>query len=44
VVVSPTTVPTPTAETASSVSVVTSGEIEARQIRTVPDALATMPG
>jgi vitamin B12 transporter len=44
VVVSPTTIPTPSSETASSVSVITSVDIETRQLRTVPDALATVPG
>jgi vitamin B12 transporter len=44
IVVSPTTVPTPSDESASSTTVVTSSDIEARQLRTVPDALATVPG
>ncbi|MGD0025865.1 MAG: TonB-dependent receptor [Xanthobacteraceae bacterium] len=44
VVVSPTTVVTPSDQSASSVSVITSGDIETRQIRTVPDALAEVPG
>ncbi len=40
VVVSPTTVPTPTNQSASSVTVITSADIESQQLRTVPDALA----
>jgi len=44
VVVSPTTLPTPTTENASSVTVVTGAEMEAKQQRTVPDALADVPG
>jgi len=43
-VVSPTTVPTPTEQSASSVTVITSADIESRQLRTIPDALATVPG
>lgn len=44
VVVSPTTVVTPSEVTASSTSVITASDIAARQLRTVPDALATVPG
>jgi vitamin B12 transporter len=44
VVVSPTTVPTPSETTASSVTVITASDIEAQQFRTVPDALAAAPG
>jgi vitamin B12 transporter len=44
VVVSPTTVVTPSDESASSTTVITASDIEARQLRTVPDALATVPG
>ena len=44
VVVSPTTLPTPTTENASSVTVITGAEMEAKQQRTVPDALADVPG
>jgi vitamin B12 transporter len=44
VVVSPTTQPTPSDQSGSSVSVITAAEIESHQWRTVPDALATMPG
>jgi vitamin B12 transporter len=44
IVVSPTTTPTPSETTASSVSVVTASDIEAHQYRTAPDALADVPG
>jgi vitamin B12 transporter len=44
VVVSPTTVATPSDESASSTTVITSSDIEAHQYRTVSDALATVPG
>ena len=44
VVVSPTGVPTPAREIASSVTVVTSQEIERQQRRTLPQALAAVPG
>jgi vitamin B12 transporter len=44
VVVSPTTVPTPTDQSASAVTVITSADIESQQWRTVPDALAAVPG
>jgi vitamin B12 transporter len=44
VVVSPTTVPRQVDQTASSVSVITANDIEQQQLRTVPDALATVPG
>lgn len=44
IVVSPTTVPTPLDQIASSVTVITAAELERRQIRTVPDALRTVPG
>jgi vitamin B12 transporter len=43
-VVSPTGVPTPAREIASSVTVVTSKEIERQQRRTLPQALAAVPG
>ena len=43
-VVSPTTQPTPTDQSASSVTVITATDIENQQLRTVPDALATVPG
>lgn len=44
VVVSPTTVPTPTGQSASSVTVITAGDISSQQYRTVTDALAAVPG
>jgi len=43
-VVSPTTQPTPTDQSASSVTVITAPDIENQQLRTVPDALAAVPG
>jgi vitamin B12 transporter len=44
VVVSETTQPTPSDQSGSSISVITASDIESHQWRTVPDALATMPG
>jgi len=44
IVVSPTTVPTPISEVASSVTVITADDIEHAQWRTAPDALQTVPG
>jgi vitamin B12 transporter len=44
IVVSPTTVPTPLDQIASSVTVITAADLEREQIRTVPDALRTVPG
>jgi TonB-dependent Receptor Plug Domain len=44
VVVSPTTVPTPNFESASSTTVITGADIESHQYRTVPDALSLVPG
>jgi vitamin B12 transporter len=44
IVVSPTGVPTPEAQIASSVTVVTAQDIEREQRRTVPDVLANVPG
>ena len=44
VVVSPTTLPTPSEQSASSTTVITAADIEAQQLRTVPDALAAVPG
>jgi vitamin B12 transporter len=44
VVVSETTQPTPSEQAGSSVSVITAADIDSHQWRTVPDALATMPG
>src|SRR5262249_5801898 len=43
-VVSPTTVPTPASQVASSVTVITAADIAREQRRTLPDALATVPG
>lgn len=43
-VVSPTTVPTPINQVASSITVVTAADIEREQRRTVPDVLSTVPG
>ena len=44
IVVSPTGVPTPAKEIASSVTVITAKEIEQQQRRTLPQALAAVPG
>jgi vitamin B12 transporter len=44
VVVSPTTVPTPSYESASSTTVITGADIESHQYRTLPDALSLVPG
>ena len=44
VVVSATRIATPIAQIGSSVTVVTAADIEARQQRVLPDALATVPG
>jgi vitamin B12 transporter len=44
VVVSPSTVVTPSDQSASSVSVITAADIEAQHRLTVPDALAAVPG
>jgi len=44
IVVSATTVPTPSSEVGSSVSVITEQDIRQRQVRTVADALKTVPG
>jgi vitamin B12 transporter len=44
IVVSPTTIPTPQNEIASSVTVITAADIERNQYRTVPDALSAVPG
>jgi vitamin B12 transporter len=44
VVVSATRVPTPVAEVASSVTVITAAQIEARQDRSLPDVLREVPG
>ena len=44
IVVSPTTLPTPEAQVASSVTVVTAADIEREQRRTVVDVLMNVPG
>ena len=44
IVVSPTTVPTPIDQIASSVTVITADDLKREQVRTVPDALRTVPG
>ena len=44
VVVSATRVPTPVANVASSVTVITAADIEARQDRSLPDVLREVPG
>jgi vitamin B12 transporter len=44
VVVSPTTLPTPSDRSASAVTVITAADIETQQYRTVPDVLASVPG
>ena len=44
IAVSPTTIPTPTAEIASSVTVLTADDIAREQRRTVTDLLMTVPG
>jgi vitamin B12 transporter len=44
IVVTPALVPTPENEVASSITVITAAEMDAKQERTVPDALADVPG
>ena len=44
IVVSATRLATPVAQVASSVTVITAADIEARQERSLPDALETVPG
>jgi vitamin B12 transporter len=44
VVVTATRLPTPASQVASSIDVVGAAEIEARQLRSLPDILATLPG
>src|SRR5438477_9340670 len=44
VVVSATRIPTPAAQIASSVTVITAADIEARQQRSLPDVLRQVPG
>jgi vitamin B12 transporter len=43
-VTSATLIPTPASQVASSVTVITAGDLEREQRRTVPDALKTVPG
>jgi vitamin B12 transporter len=43
-VTSPTLIPTPVNQVASSITVITAAEMERDQRRTVPDALSTVPG
>jgi vitamin B12 transporter len=43
-VVSPTTIVTPSLQSASSVTVITAADIQQKQFRTVPDALSDVPG
>jgi vitamin B12 transporter len=44
VVVTATRIPTPESQVASSITVITAGEIEVRQLRTLPDVLKDLPG
>ena len=44
VVVTATRIPTPESQVASSVTIITAGEIEARQLQTLPDVLKDVPG
>jgi len=44
VIVSATRVPTPALEVASSITVITAADLEARQVRTISDALKNVPG
>ena len=44
VVVTATRIPTPESQVASSISIITGEEIEARQLRTLPDVLKDLPG
>jgi vitamin B12 transporter len=44
VVVTATRIPTPESQVASSVTLITAGEIEARQLQTLPDVLKDVPG
>ncbi len=43
-VTSPTTIPTPVSQVASSITVITAKDIQDTQRRTVPDLLQTVPG
>jgi vitamin B12 transporter len=44
VVVTATRIPTPESQVASSISIITGEEIEARQLQTLPDVLKDLPG
>jgi vitamin B12 transporter len=44
VVVTATRIPTPESQVASSITIITAGEIEARQLQTLPDVLKDVPG
>ncbi|MGO9135302.1 MAG: TonB-dependent receptor, partial [Methylovirgula sp.] len=44
VVISATRLPTPVSEVGSSVTIITSADMEAKQERTLPDALVDVPG
>ena len=44
IVVSPTTIPTPVDQVASSITVITAEDIQRQHLRTVPDALRAVPG
>jgi vitamin B12 transporter len=44
IVVSPTSLPTPLAQVANSITIITAEDIEREQRRTVPDILANVPG
>jgi vitamin B12 transporter len=44
VVVTATRFPTPESQVASSITIITAGEIEARQLQTLPDVLKDLPG
>jgi vitamin B12 transporter len=44
VVVTATRIPTPESQVASSITLITAGEIEARQLQTLPDVLKDVPG
>ena len=44
VIVSATRTPTPALEVASSITVITAADLEARQLRTISDALKDVPG
>ncbi len=44
IVVSPTTIPTPVDQVASSITVITADDIQRQHLQTVPDALRAVPG